>query len=410
MALPNYTCDYKLYTKYENQIQKAFDLIKDKVILTHKDIIEYGKIGENRKDLSSFVVGFFHLINYAVYVRTQIDKYVENCIDGCLTVEQLNAILNKHDYKCILESNVCNQYTNNILNIFFSGVKTCDTVCVYEWSNYLCKEINEESFLEAKNLLKICGDEVESFLIPTDITVEDLALSFGISLIEATTLLSKRIVPDVEELCCIEDKPSEFIINVLNRTTTSITIDFVSDVYPVIVKLYEGLTVDGEIIFEESINESDLPLTFNGLTIDTDYLIEITCNNCAGTTIVQKQVKTLPIRVILRPCDLLSNVTFTGLNIGENIISSFGENILLSFDSLTPPYANIIIFTINGVDVLPDINWTHVLGTANFGGNIEINNIVNDLEIFICGNIYNICNQVFVNFDELSNTISITSI
>lgn len=383
------SCNYTLRTKYENLKREAFSLLKKDIFPQLKNIYEYSIIGEEKTELSQELANYYYLIEYLLSVRISIDNYIE--CNGCVSKEYLDSILNDYySILCIKKNKVCNRYTNNLIDLFISGIPYCESVFNYVWDGTpTCdgKDLRRDYLYTQYN-----GNNISNIFVPVDAEINYYVSVLGLTLELATELYNSRYINNYSTCCSLEE-PFSPTLNIVEVTNNTIEIewDSVGERYQINVSYndsyFEFYTEDTSLLIE------DLP-------IKTEVIIEVIAINCAGSSSTTTLVQTTPYSVEIVFCeDLVGNVDLTDAILGLNVVENYGDTFSFSFNSTGTLY-EITDVTLNDASYIDDVIWTNTFYTANIGGKINVFNVTSNVVLYMCGNILDYCSLYSLTYDD----------
>lgn len=390
---------YRLPTKYERLKQRAYNLVKEKIIADINENVDLQHLGVDVPQAD--VEKYAYLIDYLIYAKIQVDTFVE-AQRGCLTNEDLKLVEDEYLISCILEEGVCEGYTRDLID-FILDFPLCDEPITYEWEKPSNSCITQDgvNYKLATRVIKKRGNEIiEVYDVNSDITYTEFLLLFPDATQED---YNNRLIEDTDLTCCFESLPSTAVISILNATNNTISISWtdVADSYT--LRLLDGLTL------LRSVTVTDNSYEFLNLETNKQYSLEIIATNCAGTSLSTTQIATLPYSVNIEVCsNIASDITITGANIGVNEVIDFAVPFTFDFVDSVAPYVRVTSVLINGVENIQNTVFNTFQSSIPTGGTVTIPSIDRNYTVILCGESANLCSVLSVTFDEGSKTLSIS--
>lgn len=445
-------CTYILPTTYDIQVQKAFNLVKDYLYNSMESINELQELGRNQDNELVEINKFHYLINYLIRVRQDIDSYFITKESGCLTDTEITSFRDKYAIDCLLEQNVCNRFTNNIVELFLT-LPDCNSPIIYEWSsNDTCIEIDGIQYAIGLVLIGTRNTyPVISYNIPANTTVEEIASITGLTIEESTQLLNDRLAFPGSSFCCndAELRNPQIVVESSTQTTVNFNWNGQSDIYQVtITDEEEGVVVYNEEIINDTLFDffdgNNNELIVEGLIANSNYTLTIGTENCKGNFSTTTTFSTTPFTVIVSLCETLLNkvnITYDG-NVLDmttpQIIDDLSQAATFEIrwddrntNSLDPSDAednpiwevkSVLIGNIGDipVEIVGDTDFFNIDSTitsennagktmiVNNGGTITIPALDASKTIDICGGIAEACLYTNVIYTDISNNDTLT--
>lgn len=444
-------CTYILPTTYDIQVKAAFNLVKDYLYDSMESINELQELGRNQDKQLVEINKFHYLINYLIRVRQDIDSYFITKENGCLTDEEITSFRNKYAIDCLLEQNVCNRFTNNIVELFLT-LPDCNSPIIYEWStNDICIEIEGTQYAIGLVLIgKRNTYPVVSYNIPPTATAEDIADITGVTEEEATQLLTDRLAFPGSAFCCndAELRNPQIIVETSTQTTVNFNWNGQSDTYQVTITDEDGLVVYNEEITNDTpfdfFDGNDNELTVEGLTANNNYTLTVSTENCKGIFGTTVTFSTTPFTVVVSLCETLLNkvdITYDGTvldmttpqtidnlnefetfeirwddrntNIGDPADAEDNpvwevKSVLIGNigDTLTEVVGDTDFFNIDST--ITSENNGGMTKVVNNGGTITIGALDASKNIEICGGVADVCLYTTVTYTDIDDADTIT--
>lgn len=390
---------YRLPTIYEKLITDGFALVKKKILSDLDESAHLAHLGIKVDDVVT--KDYMSLIYYLSFVRQQVDLYLLRKKTPIITEKELETIYETYKIDCILQSKVCNKYTNNLIAHFLT-FPTTETSFTYRWSGSgRCTVIEGNARIELPTLLKLFGNIVEEQIpVPYGATLGQLQV-----LVPTATqqLLDSRYVIEGSENCCLETIFPQPVITVDNVSNFGFTVSWESSSTSFEVSLYQG---DTEVFKGTQTTKTK---TFSELQLGTTYLLQVQVSNCAGNSVASQEISTLPYYVTIVMDEVLqAQITLTGAVLGQNIITEYPGSFEFRFDDLQAPYYEISEILLNGVDYSDNIIYDVFQGEFKTGGRFVIPFIDSDVTITLGGGVINPCDVVAMNYSSSTNTLTIS--
>lgn len=391
-------CTYILPTKYDILVRQAYDLV-DNYIDTELDTVHnYGKLGVPQDDKLNSIRNYYHLINYLVYIRQKIDQYILDKGLGCITTTEIQSFKDFYKTDCIIKYKVCEQYTNNIVNLFFK-LPTCDSTPIYTWTtNDTCIEIDETQYAIGLTLEKRLNNiVVETFYIEPNADSKDIQEATGVDSTTADQLVTDRLSFPGSNFCCGDPIFNAPIVTINNVTESTIDIEWESNAEEFTVTVIEGNGT--ETIVVEEVTEKTLSI--EGLDSNTIYTVRVTALSCAGDNSTDLEITTGPFTVTLILDESIKDqINITGVTTFQDVL--YNENYELTWTDSTEPFFIVNSVLVDGVERYDEVATSTtppsdpVGNPANIlaSGNITIPNIIKDITVILSGIPGNICTTI----------------
>ena len=358
----NISCTYIFANKYDKLVNQAFELVKKTILLSVKEINENQELGIKQDNELMDINRYYFLINYMIYVRRAIDNFIETKESNCITEEELQQFKDVYKIQCIIESGVCNQYTNNIVNIFLN-VPSCNTNIVYKWLAYdACTEINGEIFAIATSLGVFRNDNlVEVIQVPKELTLDEFATLLEQTTVNVENLYNDRFLEATPTLCCNEPFLNTPMLEATQIEEDTATIFISGGNSPFYTATLENLT-DGELFPEFTVSFGEIILP--NLIPDRDYRFKIEASNCKNAVEAEIFFSTKPIIVTVYVDDIIQEEITLDVIVGDvgNIVP-YGSTFTIRFEDLVFPFFAVTTVLADGLNVSNTIAYTNPLKT-----------------------------------------------
>lgn len=400
---------YRLTTKAESLIQKAFALVQDFIIneLDETYHLECLGLPQDKSKINTY----HYLINYMAYVRGKVEDFLlgKQSLgeDPCLTDEELDKFKSVYLTDCIIDERVCDRYTNNIVELFIEDIPLCSEPFVYEWSGFgECEEIDNVTYRNRTTLLRKRGGFVyDSFLVLIGTTAQELAEQINVTEEEAQDILDDRLVEDVEGVCCLVNQPSIPVVTFSNVQSTQFDVSWVASESEVRLSLAQG-SPDNVIQDIGAVTATNY--TFTGLTASTTYYVVIEQENCAGRNISSFSVQTTPYIITINVCDdLQGQLVLTGAVEGNNLFETYEGTLSFRFEDPIEALYKVTSVLIDGVENIQNVVFDTIMQNIPTGGTIYVSGITSNVVVDICGEIGDVCSEITVTYDDILDTITI---
>lgn len=426
-------CNYIFPTKYDNLVKKAFNLVKDYLYSSLKEINEYQELGVKQDKQLIDINKYHHLINMLIRVRQDLEKYLKESGESCIPNDVFEKFLVKYEIDCLIEQNVCHKFTNNIVSIFLDTLPECDGDITYEWTvNDSCVEV-EGVLFAIGNILqkKINGFTVETFNVDPEATIIDIENLVGLTTEEATKIFNDRYAFPNSSFCCLDPAYQLPLILIEDVTNDTATFSFTGNAPDYLVTVSD-LDNENEVVFEEKfiidnydINENNTTeVTIDNLKTANNYSIRVFTENCSGVFTNTRDFFTTPFSINVTFCSELFNslnqqrMSLSIININGNAVDipienggfyssiSEGDNLILEFKDintniddienpqLNPVYKITSVLINNNEEVnnesIVQFNLNETQGVQD-KGTINLNFIQENKNIILCGTLGDSC-------------------
>ena len=336
----NINCTYILPNKYDALVKKAFDIVKKVILTSISDINENQELGYNQDSELMEINKFYFLINYMIIFRRSVENYIESKPDKCINEEDLNKFKEIYNIQCIIESGVCNQYTNNIVQLFLEFPK-CESELTYNWLAFdSCVEIEGELTAVSTNLASFRNNVfIETLLIPINTTVSEFADILQKTELEVTELYNQRFSPATPDLCC-NDPDLDFPIEIITDITENTLVFDLQGNAP--SYNLEVTNLNTSIIESTSVITSFTNITILNLLPNTDYSVRVFTSNCKGDIENIFTFTTKPIIITVYADDtVIQEITLDVILGDEGNVVDYGSTFTINFEDLTAPFFTI---------------------------------------------------------------------
>lgn len=395
---------YRLPSKYELLVRKAFLLVKTKILANLGEAHHLSHLGIVAD--KSEVEKYHYLIYYLVNVRQQLDRFLQVKEIPCFTDEEWDAAMEYYSINCILKENVCSGYTNDIVNLILDYPR-CSEGFTYEWvGDGVCTPIGEDTVISRTTLLKKIGSTLlDQFYIPEPSTLEEFNTIIGES--STQSFLNTRYIEDTEEVCCTVPVFTPPEITVVSVTANSFEVSWTSEATSFTLHLAEG-TPDNIISTETVTTTSKV---YENLSLSTTYYFTVIVENCAGETESTQVVNTLPYFVIINVCtELEGQLTFTGASLGTNTVTTYEGDFVFDFEDPSENFYQVTSVKANGVEIIDNVIFNVFESGVPMGGTISLLGITSDVVVEICGQLADFCSQINAEYTDngTNDVITIT--
>jgi len=355
---------YIFANKYDALITEAFDLVKSTIYKSIDEIIENQEFGITQKDELMDINKYYFLINYMVFVRRAIDNYIDSKEDKCITEEEINQFKQVYKIDCIIESGVCNKFTNNIVNIFLK-LPTCNLEFTYEWVGFdSCVTINNQLFAVATNLIQKRNDVIVSVVsVDEYITVEEFALLLNKSVEDVEDLFESRFLPASSTLCCNDPVLNTPVLLVTEVEENRAVVNLSGNALFYTIKLDNITDNTTRPLFTSGVGDIELL----NLLPNKSYRLTATATNCKGDVSNEVFFLTDPIIITVYAESLVEENFVLNVILGdEGNLVEYGSTFTISFEDLFAPFLTISSVFADGLNVSNTIAYSSPLKNIGF--------------------------------------------